>query len=142
MKTSPKRTPGSGYSGIHLVMDDDRATLKGVVDSLWKRLKAAEMIAANRRVANIANHLVIVPTNSGADRRLAVTVVDAVYAVDGVGTDDVNVRVSYGVVTLTGVVVTPQARRAAGEAAGRIAGVRRVSNQLVVGGRKTLKGGT
>jgi osmotically-inducible protein OsmY len=116
-------------------MDDGRATLKGVVDSMWKRLKFAEMIAANRRVTKIANHLVIVPTNSGADRQIAVTVADAIYAVDGVAADDVKLRVAKGVVTLTGVVSTSRARRAAGEAAGSVAGVRRVFNQLAVGER-------
>lgn len=114
-------------------MDDGRATLTGVVDSLWKRLKTAEMIAGNRRVTKVANHLAIVPTNSAADRKIAVSVVDGIYAVDGVASDSVNVRVGYGVVTLTGVVSTAQDRRMAGKIAGNVDGVQRVSNQLVVG---------
>jgi osmotically-inducible protein OsmY len=107
-------------------------TLEGTVDAYWKkvraRLEASEVIG----VIGVTNKLAVVPTESIKDERIAEDVIAAMDRHVSIQPQDVNVRVTDGIVTLNGTVSSWRAKTAAYDAALYTYGVIEVIDEINV----------
>lgn len=92
-------------------------TMEGTVDAYWKKVRARMEAEEVIGVLGVTNKLAVVPTESIEDERIAEDVVAAMDRHVNVDAQAVNVRVTGGVVTLTGTVSSWRAKTAAYDAA-------------------------
>jgi osmotically-inducible protein OsmY len=119
---------------IGLKVKGSIVTLMGTVDS-WAKLRAAEEAAHRvRGVLDVANELVVKPAGSGhrTDTEIAAAVRRALEWDVTVPDQQIQSTVSQGRVTLKGTVSHWSQRADAERAIERLAGVRRVVNQIDV----------
>jgi osmotically-inducible protein OsmY len=107
-------------------------TLEGTVDAYWKKLEAEELAAGVSGVLAVTNEIAVVPSEDILDEAIAEDVVQAIDRNVDVDVEDIDVRVSAGVVTLGGSVESWKARDAAYQAAANTLGVREVVDNIVV----------
>jgi osmotically-inducible protein OsmY len=117
---------------IEVKVLDGWVTLRGSVDTYWKKLRVAEKLSAVRGVKGMTNELAVVLTKSVTDKVIAEGIVEAIDRDIRVNVDDVTVVVDRGVVELSGIVPTWRARAASENAARYTAGVVDVDNGIVV----------
>lgn len=117
---------------IEVTVNDGWVTLRGTVDTYWKKLRAAEKSSAIRGVHGMTNELAVVPTRSVTDQVLAEGIVEAVERDIRVNVDGITVVVEEGGVTLSGIVPTWRARAAAENAARYTVGMVDIQNEIVV----------
>lgn len=110
-------------SDIEVISDAGWVTLKGTVPSYWQKIRAEDIALSKSGVRDVTNELAVVPTQTFADRRIADDIVGALERNVYVSAEDVDVKVSNGVVTLRGTVPDRRAHRAARNAARRTPGV-------------------
>ncbi len=101
-------------------------TLKGTVDSLWKKLRAEDVVYGIIGVTDVVNELAIVPTADILDETIAREVVEAIDRRIGIDAETITVEVVDGVVTLSGMVPDWFAKNAAYRAALYTTGVKGV----------------
>ncbi|MFP4348435.1 MAG: BON domain-containing protein [Thermodesulfobacteriota bacterium] len=109
---------------------DGMVTLKGTVDTHWKKTYAEDRIYGIRGVIAIDNQLAVVPTKTYLDESVAEDVVSAIDRDLLVDVNQVTVQVTDGVVKLSGTVPSWTMLTAAEEDASRTAGVIDVQNEL------------
>ena len=109
-------------------------TLKGTVDTYWKKIHAETLTESEPGVAGIENHIAVVPTEDIIDKEIANDIIDPLERRTTVDADDVNVRVRDGSVKLSGTVPTFAARQAAYESALYTYGVTNIEDRMSVGG--------
>lgn len=81
---------------IEVTVNDGWVTLRGTVDTYWKKLRAAEKSSAIRGVHGMTNELAVVPTRSVTDQVLAEGIVEAVERDIRVNVDGITVVVEEG----------------------------------------------
>jgi osmotically-inducible protein OsmY len=135
LKWEPRVNP----SEIGVAVKDGVITLTGWVDSYTKRWAAEEAAHRVRGVKAVANDIEVrLPTSSERpDPELAAAVVRAIEWDAALPTDRIQVTVSKGWVTLRGDVEWQFQKEDAERVARRIAGVRGVTNLIVVRPRMT-----
>lgn len=109
-----------------------RVTLKGTVDTLWKKLRAEELVYDIIGVTEVINELAIVPTDDIVDETIATQVTDAIDRRIGIEAEQVSVEVQDGVVTLSGRVPDWYAKNAAYKAALYTIGVKEVRDNMTI----------
>jgi osmotically-inducible protein OsmY len=107
-------------------------TLEGTVDAFWKKVRAEDMAFGMRGVVGVTNKLAVVPTQTIADENLAENIVNALDRNINVNVDDINVTMEKGTVTLTGIVPSWSAKRAAYDTARYTLGVKEVKDRITV----------
>ncbi len=115
-------------------------TLEGSVDEYWKKGEAGRIACRARGVCDIVNKLTVVPTRSVADKAIADDVRAALERNIFGTADCTTIKVSRGLVTLSGTVPTWSARNAAITAAEYTRGVIDVIDDLVVLSSTPVKG--
>ena len=106
--------------------------MEGSVDSFWKKLHAERVASDLAGVSRVENRLAVVPTGRFADEAIATDIVGALKRHSLVDAERVELRVADGVVSLSGSVPSPRARRLAREVARRTAGVIDVRDNLSI----------
>ncbi|MDF1500097.1 MAG: BON domain-containing protein [Anaerolineales bacterium] len=124
--------PEVDANDIELSVVDGWVTLRGSVDTYWKKLRTEERLSTLRGVKGMTNELAVVLTRSITDKVIAEGIVDAIDRDIRVNVNNVTVVVNQGVVRLSGIVATLRARAAAENAARYTAGVADVENEIVV----------
>lgn len=124
------RNPEMEGADLEVAVDRGAVTLRGIVDSYWKKLRAEEIASNRSGVLKLKNELAVVPTGDYADRDIAEDIVAALERSPLVGPEHVNITVEDGEVTFTGSVPSWSARRAARRAASYTAGVIDVHDHL------------
>jgi osmotically-inducible protein OsmY len=119
-------------SDIRAVADAGWVTLRGTVPALWQKLKAEDVALGVRGVRGATNELAVVPSQKHEDREIAEQIEAALERNVYVDPDQVDVKVSDGVVILTGTLSDRRAYRAARDAAHFTPGVIDVINELTV----------
>jgi hyperosmotically inducible protein len=102
---------------IQVSVENRWVTLEGTVDAFWKKIIAEEDVSEVLGVAGVHNKLAVVPTERISDQRIAEDVVNALDRDIRVMTEDTNVEVENGIVTLSGTVPSWTAKSAAYNAA-------------------------
>ena len=115
---------------IHVTVKKGIVTLEGHVDAYWKTFRAQQIISDVIGVVDIDNKLAVVPTETITDQVIATDIVNAMDRSYAVNTDDVNVEVEDGIVTLSGTMLTRASYDAALECAFNTFGVKDVKDRL------------
>lgn len=102
---------------IDVSVENRWVTLDGTVDAFWKKVIAEEDVSEVHGVAGVHDKLAVVPTERISDQRIAEDVVNALDRDIRVMSEDVNVEVENGIVTLSGTIPTWTAKSAAYNAA-------------------------
>lgn len=116
---------------IDVSVNDNEVTLEGSVDAYWK-IYAAERLADTTGVYSIENKLAVVPSEDEEDEVIAESIVNALTRNVDVNSEDVEVKVKNGEVTLRGTVSSWSAYRAAEESSFFTAGVTDVDNLIEI----------
>lgn len=118
---------------INVVVDKSVVELNGSVYS-YHELKLAEEIASNvNGVSEVRNNLVVNTRHDVNDEMIADNVYDALDADPLVNTDDIEVSIDRGLVTISGSVQDYAAANAAHDALLYIPGVRGIVNNVTIG---------
>lgn len=119
-------------SGIGISVEDGVVTLKGSVDSYWKKERLDDVARDILGVKDVVNELAVVPTKDIADQVIAETIMDALDRNIFVDAESLEVTVRNGEVTLTGNVEEWNTFRTAYEIALYTPGVTNVINNLTL----------
>ncbi|MGV9205119.1 MAG: BON domain-containing protein [Promethearchaeia archaeon] len=107
-------------------------TLKGEIDSYWKKEQAFEIISELEGVKKIYNNITAVPTGKYTDEEIKNEIISAMQRNNQIDANNVEVRVDKGKVILSGEVKNWRALSAAQDAAKYTAGVIDLQNNLKV----------
>jgi len=121
-----------GAERIDVKVDTGILTLEGTVDTLWKQIRAEEIVSEIMGVLEIENKIAVVPSEKISDKRIAQNIIDAIDRNMNVDADNIEVTVENGNVTLTGAVASWDARNAAYESALYTAGVKNVYDKILI----------
>lgn len=118
---------------INVSVTGGTVTLSGTVDAYWKKFQAEDDAYWVIGVLDIINEIAVVPSQRFRDEAIAQAIERALERSINVNVNDVTVEVSDGVVTLSGMVPTWAAWRAAYNSAMYTSGVIDVIDQLAIG---------
>ncbi len=121
-----------GLEHVRVLVEDGRVQLSGSVDSLWKKLRAAEIAGITSGTEEVDNDLVVVPTSSPHDEEVAERILAALRRTGKVDPREITVQVRGGAVTLAGTVENWEQLSAAYAAAKYTEGVISIDDQLQV----------
>lgn len=107
-------------------------TLKGSVDSYWKKFYVTNSVYLLYGITEVINELAIVPTQDIQDLEIAADIETALERSTGVNVNDVNVKVEKGVVTLDGTVADWNSRQIAHNIAIHTKGVLHTIDRIFV----------
>lgn len=119
-------------SEIDVYVDEGLVILEGTVDAYWKKEYLRDLIVSVNGVADIDNKVTVVPTENVVDKKIANDVMAALERNIFVDTDDIDVTVKDGEVTLEGTVYTWKTTEEANKSALFTDGVVEVHNNLIV----------
>lgn len=132
IKTVIMLEPNIDSSKINVSVAGGVVTLGGTVDNYWKKIQAEEDAYGITGVIDVINELGVVPTEKLSDEVIARNIEAALERNFNVNVDNVTVKVSNGVVTLSGTVANWAAWRAAYNTAAYTSGVINVVDQLSI----------
>ncbi|MBI2014064.1 MAG: BON domain-containing protein [Chloroflexi bacterium] len=115
---------------IDSIVRDGVVTLKGTVDHWGQRAAARDAVAKIGGVRYVNDHLVVCPAPPRGDHQIFDDIKAALRR--QLPTDDIDVAVDRGTVTLMGTVSWYGHRQRAEQAASNTAGVRSVTNKILV----------
>lgn len=118
---------------IYVTVENGWVTLEGTVNAFWEKVSAEDEALEAKGVLGVSNNLAVVPTGDYIDETIAEDIVNALKRNVQVNSDDIDVTVKDGEVTLEGFVKTFSAKNAAYESAIYTPGVVGVDNKIVVG---------
>ena len=124
--------PDINSSKIDVLVSGGIVTLRGTVDSLWKKFQAASDAYSSVGVIDVINELAVVVTDKASDERIARSIEAAFDRNFNVDPDNITVTVANGIVTLTGTVPSWTSWRSAYNTAVYTAGVTDVIDQLMI----------
>ncbi|MBN2292223.1 MAG: BON domain-containing protein [Pirellulales bacterium] len=117
---------------IRVLVKNGIVTLAGSVDSLWKKNLAEEIVLQLTGVTAIENKLTVVPTKDTSDEMISELLLSALKRDPTINEDAIVVRVTNGVVQLSGAVSNWAARDAVYRTALHTFGSIGVDDQLEV----------
>jgi len=117
---------------IQVRVNKGEVALEGHVDAYWKISRAQQLASDVIGVVDIDNKLTVVPTEEISDKVIATDIVNAIDRSYLLNTDDIDVKVKDGIVTLSGNLATRSLCDSALEFAYNTLGVRDVKDRLHV----------
>jgi osmotically-inducible protein OsmY len=117
---------------IQVAVHKGEVSLKGYVDAYWKIFRAQKLASDVIGVVDIDNKLTVVPTENIEDQVIATDIINAIDRSNLLKTDDIDVKVKNGTVTLSGILPTRSLCEAALEFAYNTFGVKEVKDRLHV----------
>jgi len=117
-------------SDIEVYVEDGKVILKGHVDAYWKKFRAERLISDLIGIKEITNTLTVVPTKAIVDDVIADDIVKEINRNYIVNVNDVDVRVSDGVVTMSGTLSNRVECETALDIASKTFGVKDVVDRL------------
>jgi osmotically-inducible protein OsmY len=124
--------PNIDASRITINVSQGLVSLEGAVDTYWKKVHAERVASDVAGVLAVENRLAVVPTREFTDEAIASDIVESLKRNVLVDSEGVDVRVSRGIVTLSGSVPNRAALNAARDAARFTAGVVDVRDNLAI----------
>ena len=119
-------------SAITVKTENGVVTLAGSVNSYWEKTEAEEIAASALGVTRVINLLDVNLTGAFIDADIETDIENAFRRSILIDEDKVNVDVTDGIATLTGIVNTYQIKQVAVDIAGYTAGVTDVIDELTV----------
>ena len=117
---------------IQVTVNKGEVSLEGHVDAYWKMFRAQKLASDVIGVVDIDNKLTVVPTENIEDQVIATNIINAIDRSNLLKTEDIDVKVKHGIVTLSGTLPTRSLGEAALEFAYNTIGVKEVKDRLHV----------
>jgi osmotically-inducible protein OsmY len=117
-------------SKLDIDVHEGEITLKGTVDSFWKKEKIKDLVSDVGGVLEIHNRISIVPTDDISDENIANDIISSMSRSPRVDPDKIDVQVENGIVSLSGTVSSYSAYSAALNAVKFTKGVKEIKNLL------------
>jgi osmotically-inducible protein OsmY len=117
---------------IQVRVNKGEVTLEGYVDAYWKIARAHQLASDVIGVTEVDNKITVVPTEEITDQVIATDIINAIDRSFLLNTEDIDIKVKSGVVTLSGDLPTRALCDVALEFAYNTHGVRNVKNRLHV----------
>jgi len=117
-------------SNLRVSVNEGVVHIKGTVPSYWQARLAEFLVADLKGVRGVENKLAVVPMDSVIDKTLAEAIESSLERSRFISSRNITVRVTNGVVTLTGAVSSERERREASEIASAAFGVVSVHNAI------------
>ncbi|TFG32454.1 BON domain-containing protein [Candidatus Thorarchaeota archaeon] len=117
---------------IQVVVKKGKVSLEGHVDAYWKIFRALKLASDVIGVVDIDNKLTVVPTENIEDQVIATDIINAIDRSNLLKTEDIDVKVKNGIVTLSGNLPTRSLCESALEFAYNTFGVKEVKDRLHV----------
>lgn len=92
------------HKTINAMVEDGEATLKGSVDSYWKKMLAEDLAGSVKGAVKVNNRLAVVPGNDIMDEVIAGDIINALERNRNVNWHSVHIKVQDGYVTISGAV--------------------------------------
>ena len=106
-------------------------TITGEIENLLAKHRAAEIASTLRGVRAVVNNILVNP-RPRPDQEIKKDIKSAFLNDPAIELSDLEVELSNGIVTLSGIVQSRQERELAGEIAAGIKGVRDINNQIAI----------
>ncbi|MCJ7818069.1 MAG: BON domain-containing protein [Candidatus Thorarchaeota archaeon] len=132
IKKQLKWNDSTSRENIKVTVNKGEVSLEGYVDAYWKMFRAQKLASDMIGVVDIDNKLAVVPTEDIEDQVIATHIINAIDRSNLVKTEDVDVKVKHGIVTLSGTLPTRLLCEAALEFAYNTIGVKEVKDRLHV----------
>jgi osmotically-inducible protein OsmY len=123
-----------GKPNIEVSVISGTLTLKGAVDSFWKKSYMINLVRSKPGVIYIRDLIAIVPNEKDNDKDIALRIMDSIGSKVYVETENMCITVNDGDVILTGWAQNWQARKNSHKLVSHVLGVKRVENRLYVKG--------
>ena len=124
--------PDLESSNIQLFVENGVVTLKGSVDTFWKKLKAKSVVTDLKGILLVDNQLVVTPSDRTIDQSIAAYIMEVLNRKLDIDTSAITVTVLDGKVVLTGIVPSKHAYQDVYNAAKFTLGVTDVVNSLQI----------
>ena len=124
--------PDIDASKIDVMVSEGIVTLRGTVDSLWKKFQAASDAYSSVGVIDVINEIAVVVTDRPVDEMIARNIEAAFDRNFNINPDNITVTVANGIVTLSGTVPNWSSWRSAYNTAVYTAGVTDVIDELTI----------
>lgn len=124
--------PNTANNAVMVSVEGGQVTLTGAVETYAQREAAADVVRRAAGAMLVDNQLQVRPAGEVTDRELQRRVVVGLELQRLTADAEISVAVAGGVAEIRGRVRSLAAKRAAGEVAASLAGIREVRNQLVV----------
>lgn len=124
--------PDIDASKIDVMVSEGIVTLRGTVDSLWKKFQAASDAYSSVGVIDVINEIAVVVTDRPVDEMIARNIEAAFDRNVNINPDNITVTVANGIVTLSGTVPNWSSWRSAYNTAVYTAGVTDVIDELTI----------
>lgn len=118
---------------LSMAVEGNEVYLGGTVESLWKKLRAEELVFTIMGVERVCNKITVVPSKRPLDRQIAKDIADTLERL-GIDRSTLNIQVNGAKVVLSGEVRGWQSYSAAYSSAQFTRGVIDVDNNLAVRG--------
>lgn len=127
-----RTNPDVESSEIDVTVNTGVVTLKGTVPTYWQKLDAETTASRLLGTTEVVNNLGVVPSDKLSDKMIAEDIIAALDRNIMVDTNDIDVEVEEGVVTLSGTVASGYIRDLVFDAAVYTSGVVDVIDSLVI----------
>jgi osmotically-inducible protein OsmY len=124
--------PAFDGAAIEIAVEQGRVTLRGSVDTMWKKQRAEELTVNLAGVLGVANKLTVVPTKDISDEEIGKEILAALNRKFHENMHSVHVVVANGAVTLSGTVPDHHAHRSVYETAIFTEGVVNIEDNLEI----------
>jgi osmotically-inducible protein OsmY len=124
--------PDIAMEKICISVQSAKVILEGSVNTLWKKLKAEDLLSNMTGIVDIINKLVVVPTETRIDQAISEEIIASLERNIHGELKDVNVQVEDQVVTLTGKVPSWEIYHLVRDIVRYTSGVIDVQNMLLV----------
>ena len=111
---------------IDVRTDDGKVEMEGAVDSYWKKVKAENLVEDIAGVTKVVNKLFVIPDGDYEDKNIAEDLMKIYDKSVYVNSENIDVKVENGVVTLSGDLSSWEAKRTAYNLAQLASGVQDV----------------
>ncbi len=125
--------PEFDITKITAAVNNGEVTIDGNVDSFWKKHWAEELAGGTRGVSKVHNRLAVVPSKDALDSTIADQINSAIIRSRSVDDDKIDIKVTNGVVEISGSVPDYHAFESINKAALYTSGVVDVHNNVSIG---------
>ncbi|MCF8129717.1 MAG: BON domain-containing protein, partial [Deltaproteobacteria bacterium] len=117
---------------IDVVTANGVVTLKGSVDNLLARERAARIAGIVKGVRSVVNRIIVYPAILRIDQQIRIDVHDALLSDPATDSSEIEIKVDDKTVILTGQVSSWREKMLCGKVAKRVKGVKALKNKLYV----------
>jgi osmotically-inducible protein OsmY len=127
-----KWNPDVDATDVQVIVKEGEVVLKGTVGSYWAKRLIQKLAGQVKGIIQVSNEIIVVPTKTHEDRRIAHAVTSALERISFIDTRQIIVNVENGEVTLSGKIPNHMAHQLVLETCYYTEGVKQIHDGLVI----------